>query len=233
MKIHRVASTLVGSVIVYVFVACSADTASQVSKQSDAGNDVAIGNVLDSVVDSLYDSLGVDGHSPVPDANAGPSDTSGSRIKVRNQVTTSPDGAKVTTFWEYFDTTLNIPCSPANAADDTLRCLPAGTTAANASGYYSDASCSNPFFYVATTSCTGTVSWGTVLEAGASCGSYHYRWYNVTQIATPTTYYTKSGTSCVKGTGAFPLPATSYTVYSGVEKPASAFSPMTQTYENQ
>jgi hypothetical protein len=222
MQIRRVASSLVGAVVVYVFVACSATTAEQVAKQLDGGGDVSIGEVLDALV------------SPVPDAMAAPEGTSGSRIKLRYQTTTTPDGMTVKTFAGYFDSKLGVSCSPSTAGDDTLRCLPP-YTGASGIAYFTDPSCTNRIFISpVTTGCTPVgAGVGYFQELGSTCGVYRTRVFTLTETAVVDYYSVNTATGmCTKGTGTFPF-STGYTTFLGVERPATDFSPMTQTYSNQ
>jgi hypothetical protein len=74
---------------------------------------------------------------------------------------------------------------------------------------------------------------GYFQELGSTCGVYRTRVFTLTETAVVDYYSVNTATGmCTKGTGTFPF-STGYTTFLGVERPATDFSPMTQTYSNQ
>lgn len=113
---------------------------------------------------------------------------SGSRIKMN--VLTTPDGAKV--FMGSRDTMLNIDCSFVLAADGVTRCLPAFSNpiAFTPNPYFGDSACTIPV--AQTTSCTTPTH---ILQYPApACPTGGYRVLAVG--AKFTTAFVKSGTTC-------------------------------------
>jgi hypothetical protein len=124
---------------------------------------------------------------------------SGSRIKMN--VLTTPDGAKV--FMGSRDTMLNIDCVFMLAADGVTRCLPAFSNpiAFTPNPYFGDSSCTIPV--AAMTGCTAPTH---VLEYPAqACPTGGYRVFAVG--AKYASAFIKSGTTCTALTSS---PSTTY-----------------------
>jgi hypothetical protein len=150
----RTFSLVLGSIVVYFFVACasavSTERASQPtldasmvessapeSSTSESTTESGVGpkeaGSVSSVVDAIADAV----TDPVSKAAADPN-MSGTRLKTQRYVGT--DGSS--SFLGMYDSQLSVACSFQKAADGTARCLPALTTAAAPSYYFSDAGCS-------------------------------------------------------------------------------------------
>jgi hypothetical protein len=113
---------------------------------------------------------------------------SGSRIKMN--VLSTPDGAKV--FMGSRDTMLNIDCSFVPAADGVTRCLPAFSNpiAFTPNPYFGDSACTIPVAQM-----TGCTTPTHVLQYPApACPSGGYRVFSVG--AKYATAFVKSGTTC-------------------------------------
>jgi hypothetical protein len=148
----RTIRLLLGSIVVYIFVACasavssngppieSLDGSAPGSSDSQPGaadSTVPTGSApknqesgaLGAIVDALTD--------PVSSASA-QTMTSGSRLKAKWYV--GSDGARQFAGWH--DSQLNVDCDFGQASDGTIRCLPppAGVTIGT-QGYFSDAGC--------------------------------------------------------------------------------------------
>ena len=144
---------------------------------------------------------------------------SGSRIKMN--VLTTPDGAKV--FMGSRDTMLNIDCQFVPAADGVTRCLPAFSNpiAFSPNPYFGDSQCMIPVAQM-----TGCTTPTYVLQyPAAACPTSGYRVFAVG--AKYTTAFIKSGTTCTAFTS-----SPSITYYAlGAEVSPSTFQSSTLDVE--
>jgi hypothetical protein len=124
--------------------------------------------------------------SPVPDANADETQ-SGSRLKASYYV--GADGSKQ---FAYFTDTArgNETCAFSTAGDGSIRCLPSGAYVIATE--YSDSSCTLP---VAETTTCASPPYAIQTSAGTNCGGYTTHIFAVG--APVSTFYVKSGTSCI------------------------------------
>lgn len=148
MKIGRV--FLSGCAVYVLVTACSA--MSSPGGESSSGGRSAGGNGHGGATGGFGGgSAGAGGRGgaggfldPVPPANADP--TSGSRLKAKSW--RGADGSVQYVAGVWWDSELEVDCTPARTSDGVMRCLPAPTNAAVSSGVYEDASCTTLLFYL-------------------------------------------------------------------------------------
>jgi hypothetical protein len=195
----RTLSLVLGSIVVYLFVACASglptDWASQTAldasamfesgspesstsaamTESGAGpkESGGMGAVVDLIADAVTD--------PVNRAAADPN-MSGTRLKTQRYV--GADGSS--SFLGMYDSQLNVACSFQKAADGSTRCLP-GYPGAGDALYFADAACSQLVAFVypgcvapqyafwsdTTTSCLTTRAVHIYSVAGAYSGAVY------------------------------------------------------------
>jgi hypothetical protein len=211
MQTREAVKLLGGSIAVYVIMAaCSA---------ADNGSTQGFGTMADGGQQSGSSGGGSGGSgitNPVPKANA---DVSGSRLKA-NYVG-GADGSKQYTL-SFHDTQRNEDCYFRSAADGTMRCVP--SAGAVTLGYFSDAQCTQPIGfvskgctakYVTTTSTMGTCDSATSVTHLFNIGA---------PLASGTSAFAKSGTSCTSATASLSSLALSYDSYTlGAEVSPSSF----------
>jgi hypothetical protein len=195
-KPSLVAAIVVGSIAVHVVAAC---TASVVGTQSNSSAGDA--GLVDAMLDAFLDVS-------TPDALADPTGsttTSGSRLRARYTVTTSPDGAASKVFVGWHDTTLDVDCVFLTADDGSLRCVPSGAGAqivspseVDFSTFFSDAACKSAMAVSNISTFFGCAPFLVSIAGGSigSCtsGSVSYTTYRQTTATLPTTIYTIDST---------------------------------------
>jgi hypothetical protein len=224
----RTLRLVLGSVIVYLFVACasaiSGDSPVVTSLDGSApSSDAPTGpddsttpsgtssspkesGTIGAIVDALTD--------PVSSASA-QTMTSGSRLKAKWYV--GADGSKQFLGWH--DSQLNTDCDFGVASDGATRCIPAYPAGALVATYFADAACSQPIAYLYPGCATPTYA---SQSASASCALKP-----VTQIFSIAgvyggTVYQGTSSSCTAVTATTILSL--YTFYSiGTESPPSQF----------
>ncbi len=187
---------VLGSIFVYLFVACASAVMTQPSGSSNPdastngsttgnssgsilGDSSSLMSMADAVIDAVTD--------PVSTASAD-QPTSGTRLKAQWYV--GSDGSKAQAGW--YDSQLQVNCGFETASDGTTRCLPQPTpfaaTAAEpvvaATGvYYADSACTEPvagayaacqpqYAYLGTYGTCGQVSY-TIYSIGEQVSSYY------------------------------------------------------------
>lgn len=143
---------------------------------------------------------------------------SGSRLRARYY--DGGDGSRA--YVGFYDTALQVNCSPLKATDGVTRCLPASASVAK---LYSDPSCSAPILgFIGT--CSAPPSMVSLTDTSSSnCGAADYS-LEVWAVGAPYTgpVYLQSS-SCLDITASAP---SSYTIYQASLEPPSSFVVMTE-----
>jgi hypothetical protein len=217
----RALRLLVGSVLVYLAVAC-ANAATPMLEQMavDAGFLDALDDAPSSPRDATSSGssgAGADGMAgildaltdPVSEAQADPS-ASGSRLKLQYYV--GSDSSKA--FAQILDTMTSLPCSYQTAADGMTRCLPTGQASVNPA-FFSDSACSKVAAQGYAGCAAPTYAVGSTASACVTSPTSH-----VYLVGAVSSVFEKVGTTCTAVTGL----SASFTFYSlGAEVPASSF----------
>jgi hypothetical protein len=132
---------------------------------------------------------------------------SGSRLEMRLDTYSGPDGSKFTYGYPtIYDKTLNTPCILQTAVDGTTRCMPGLSSGLGVYGY-SDSGCTRRLGYGVTPACTPKFMTSLEIATSPSCGAapspYQYRAWRVIDTYTGAVY---SGTpaSCTAFTNTQP-----------------------------
>jgi hypothetical protein len=150
---------------------------------------------MDAMSDVITDAMD-DVIEPVPDAAAEPAQ-SGDRLKARWRV--GSDGSREFAGW--YDSGRSENCS-FQLVNGSMRCLPA--YGATASGYFSDASCTQPLFVGV--GCASNYGMKTTV-ASNRCDSTSE--FHQVAVVTPDVVYIQSGDTCVES-----VPSTALTYHS-------------------
>lgn len=157
---------------------------------------------------------------PVPPADAEPTD--GSRLKARYW--TGDDGSKSYAPGQWYDSQLDLACSPAPVSEREYRCMPVSGISGSPLDMYSDAACSQKLRV--TWICSGTKArFAMTIATSGPCGTVVSGPHVYTigaMVPQSTTLYIKGASSCA---AFWPAGYDVYTV--GAEVPLSTFVGMT------